>query len=527
MNNILKKYRILILLTLFGTFLRLYNLLWGAPYFFHPDERNIVYAIMQLSFPHQLNPHFFAYGSLPIYTIFLIANFFSLLTHKPFDFAFIVLLLRLFSAVFSILLIPSLYTIAEKLFSKRIAILAAFLCTWSVGFVQYAHFGTFEMWSTFFTLWLFYFSLQLLKNPTVKNIFITSSIMGILLAIKISNLPLFIFPLICYGIFSVQKKSLKISALFNLFIFFAIIGFIYLATNPFALLDGKDFLGSMHYESSVALGTLPVFYTGSFFNTTPIIFQLTKVYPFLLNPLVTACFVVALFFTLFSAGKQKNTKLILLNFYFLLLFLSQAFLFVKWTRYMIPTLPFIYLITANMVEGLSLNVKRFTYVAIGLVSLIFTLSFVKTAYMLPDTRVVAAAWARENIPSSRQVLTEPYDLGVLPFNDNFPNSTLLPLYDIDRNYQALNIVKRDLSTANIFILPSQRLIHSRLLHKNTFPVGYALYANLLANKTAYKKDYETPCDIYCKITYMGDPLFSVEETASVFDRPTVMIFEKE
>ena len=60
----------LILLTIIGAFLRFYNLNWGAPYYFHPDERNIASSVTQLHFPDQINPHFFAYGSLPIYAIY-------------------------------------------------------------------------------------------------------------------------------------------------------------------------------------------------------------------------------------------------------------------------------------------------------------------------------------------------------------------------------------------------------------------------------------------------------------------------
>src|SRR5579862_195019 len=61
---------LLILLTLIGGLLHFYNVNWGAPYYFHPDERNIASAVSQLQFPQQMNPHFFAYGSLPIYAIY-------------------------------------------------------------------------------------------------------------------------------------------------------------------------------------------------------------------------------------------------------------------------------------------------------------------------------------------------------------------------------------------------------------------------------------------------------------------------
>ena len=46
---------------------RVVGLDFDQNHFFHPDERAIGEAILQLSFrPLQLNPHFFAYGSLPV-----------------------------------------------------------------------------------------------------------------------------------------------------------------------------------------------------------------------------------------------------------------------------------------------------------------------------------------------------------------------------------------------------------------------------------------------------------------------------
>src|SRR5256885_5523365 len=69
-KNDKKVLLVLIIFILFSLVTRGFNVNWGNPFYFHPDERNIAYAIGQLSLPNQMNPHFFAYGSLPIYTIY-------------------------------------------------------------------------------------------------------------------------------------------------------------------------------------------------------------------------------------------------------------------------------------------------------------------------------------------------------------------------------------------------------------------------------------------------------------------------
>ena len=64
------------------------------------------------------------------------------------------------------------------------------------------------------------------------------------------------------------------------------------------------------------------------------------------------------------------------------------------------------------------------------------------------------------------------------------------------------------------------------MNKNKFPIGNKFYKNLLNGDLGFKKIYETPCDIFCKIIYLGDPVFSFEQTTNVFDRPPVFIFKK-
>src|ERR1700722_10541004 len=116
-----RKPIILLFLTVIGALLHFYNVNWGAPFYFHPDERNIASAVTQLSFPHQMNPHFFAYGSLPIYAIYFTAvgaNYLmqllqmttsSQLFTVTFEQAIVVG--RIFSALLATFLIPLLFVL--------------------------------------------------------------------------------------------------------------------------------------------------------------------------------------------------------------------------------------------------------------------------------------------------------------------------------------------------------------------------------------------------------------------------------
>ncbi len=124
-------------------------------------------------------------------------------------------------------------------------------------------------------------------------------------------------------------------------------------------------------------------------------------------------------------------------------------------------------------------------------------------------------------------MTEVYDLGITPFNPYFSHITLFNFYDLDNVPGKENELMSQLYTYDYAILPSQRIIKTRLQNITHFPKGNTLYQKLLNGQLGFTKVYETPCDIFCTITYLGNPIFSFEETASVFDRPTIFIFKKQ
>lgn len=520
---------------LLGCITRLWNIPWGSPFFFHPDERNIATAIAQLSLTKDMNPHFFAYGGLPLYAIYyvgIITNIFQQPSSTVVPFSNAIIIGRLFSAFFSILLIglPFLF---HKWFDKKILFLSSFLFATSIGFVQYAHFATVEMWQTFFTVLIFYFSLRLLEHPTWKTIGICGILGGCLIAIKVSSIPLLLLPcmsvlLYTHRIFDNYKNKVK-----YIFVLFICAMVTFAICNPFVFLDSVSFFQSMHYEGGVASGSLPVFYTQGFSQTIPIIYQFLFVYPFLVNPLLTIIFIPSLFICMYTMIKHKNKIHLLLVVAFLISFLSQAFLFAKWTRYMVPTLPFFYLIIAVTF----LQIKRVSSLRYGsiiflcIISSFYCFAFFKTTYLYEDTRIQAQKWL-EQYDKTATITTEVYDLGSLPFQDRFSPISVINPYD-EASFAP------EVSTQYIVLL-SQRVLRTRLLNAKQFPKGHLFYSELFSDKK-YEKLYETPCDIWCQLVYTNplylfskksqtlysiNPTLTLEETTAVFDRPTIFIFKR-
>jgi 4-amino-4-deoxy-L-arabinose transferase-like glycosyltransferase len=547
---------LLILLIFFGTLLRVYNLNWGAPFYFNPDERNIASSISQLQFPQQMNPNFFAYGSLPIYLVYFSSTLINFFTnchlsinncHVTFEQA--ILGTRTLSALLSILLIPLMYFIGKQLKNKQTGILLALITATSIGFIQYSHFGTYEIILTFFTTLLFFVCLKLLQKQDLFNLFLAAVVSGILISCKVNTVVMILIPL---GILFInllknwKHVNLKFRFLNVLYGFSAALTYlliiicVFMLTNPYAFWDLNSFLGTIHYESSVALGTESVFYTGEFLNTVPILYQIQHVLPFLITPFLMLLLVPALGFTFVkSILKPQRLKFFLLMVFLLLTFIPQAILFVKWTRYMVPVIPFLYCCIALFITAVLEYIKKYfqRYYRLALGSLIigisvcfvYALAFLITVYIEPDTRLAAAQYATSNIPSDAPILSEVYDLGITAFNPYYNKIKLFNFYDLDNNYSFEanpTTLRQSLETSNYIILPSQRILKIRLQNAKRFPLGNIFYRQLLSNKNGFRKIYETPCDVWCLITYSGNPINSYEETASVFDRPTLYIFKK-
>ncbi len=571
-----------LLLLLGGIGLHFYRLNWGSPFFFHPDERNIAGGISNLRWPRQWNPHFFAYGSFPLALIYSLIVVIKSLQHGYWfniaRFEEAILVGRFLSALLSVLISYRLAELVARegaLFSlpgKRRLFWVYFFLLLSLflpGLIQFAHFATFEIYLTFFYLLLFERSLKLQRYSPIKDFFYLGLLLGLSVAIKITSL-VFFFPLLVLLFYVAffnpapfsQRSEIKLiwpSPQFFLRLGFFFLGFI-VGSLPFyffllpwtAGTQGirEEFWRSLNYEREVALGTLPVFYTASFLRTRPILYQLLQLWPYLLGPALWLVIILAVAFSplfLWRERKEKNLwrgkgafLIFLLGGWILPYFLSQAFLWVKWIRYQVPLLPFLLLLLAFLVFSFEEKQSRFqkkTTVLAGIVLFLTILSglFLSRRYR-SDTRLRAAAWAQKNLSPQALVLSEVWDLGIMPFNEIGPAQriTLFNFYQLDgsvfgncgkfKQPRGLELVKlsRLLSQVDYIVLPSERIWSTRLRLPDCFPNGARFYGQLFQGSLGFVRVYQTPTE-----TWREWPLFPPpEETFNVFDYPTVQIWAK-
>ncbi len=517
--------------------MRFFYLDWGAPFFFHPDERNVASAITRINF-QSFSPEFFAYGGLPIYAIYFLGAALNYLASlfgvsqeslQSVSFENAILISRFYSAIFSCGLLFLLYRI--RFYMPYFAFLTTFVISiFSVGYIQYAHFGTFEMWLTFFTFLFFILVLRFLQNRRLPTFFLAVLVYGVLLAVKVSSVFLFpVIPLVLFIYFS-DEKILKRTLLTVAVTCAASIAslVVFLVGNPFFVLDNLSYVNSLMYEGNVAQGSVVVFYTERFFGTIPVLYHFQSVFPFLLNPLNTLFLLISIPVCVRYFFRKRNLFLLLTLIFFFILFLSQTFLYVKWNRYMIPLLPYAYIMVGwflnvlfSRVPFLSSTKVRYGIISgIGVCAFIFSVAFFVTTYR-EDSRLAAFRWALVNIPHDSSIASEIYDLGLVPFEGFFSNIKIFNQYEIEHDP-----TQRDLSSYEYVFLPSQRVLRSRLELPDRFPNGNTFYKNLWEESGEFKLVYSTPCDVWCEIAYLGDPIFRLEETSNVFDHPTFQIYKR-
>src|SRR5438552_1738944 len=101
-----------IIIIVLSFFLRIQNINWDQGFHLHPDERAIVLYTLPLKFPSSIaeflsptsswNPHFFAYGSFPLYLLKTSGSFLSTLDPNNSSYQNINLIGRFMSGLFDI-----------------------------------------------------------------------------------------------------------------------------------------------------------------------------------------------------------------------------------------------------------------------------------------------------------------------------------------------------------------------------------------------------------------------------------------
>src|SRR4030042_6866816 len=533
----LVKFLPMLLIIFVGGFFRFYKLNWGENFFFPPDEYQIAAAVDRLSFPTNLNPELFSYGSLTVYIISFSRLFLSLF-NPSFENLSPFLLGRFFSALFSTLTIINVYLISKRLFkNEKIILISAFLASLIPGSIQQAHFATPESTLSFFLTLSVYLWIRWIEERNMRTIFLSAISLGFASATKITGvlvLPvLFILPFIPVKNFI--KRFYK-----NFRISFFLIGTFFVSfflAFPYSILDFPGLRNSMNYEGSVAFGRLMVFYTRQFINTKPFIFQYAKILPFALGWGILVFSTLGLIIIGVSIlrnlkeRKTINYKYLVLLLSFLFFFVPNSILFAKWTRFINPTFPIFCKFAALFIQEISNIPKsiKFKNILTGIMELVILIPTLTCSLMFfsiytnKDIRLTSNDWINKNISQGSLILTETGNTLEVPLTGYY-RKIPFDFYNLENDPRLKNQLVQYLFSSDYFIIQSRRIFINHQRQSNQFPLTSKFYNLLFSGKLGFEEIREF--ESFPKLGSLEIDDESAEETWSVFDHPVIRIYKK-
>lgn len=562
---------LLIGIIILAAIFRLYGLNWDQGFHLHPDERAITLFTIPLKIPisiqeflsvnSSLNPHFFAYGSLPLYLLKLSGSMLSNVNPLFAQYDKINLVGRFISLLFDMGTLLLIYLLGKKLFNKNVGNLTAFFYTISVFPIQLSHFYAVDTLLNFFIILTLYLLIKFYEKPTIRNALLTGAAFGLALGTKISatvilasiGLALTIDFLLVFLKnphhpkiwFPHVPKLIKILILKGAIVFISAI-VIFIIIEPYALIDFNEFWRQTMQQRQMTYDAFTFPYTLQYVGKTPYFYELKNIFLWGLGPILSSVsFIGALYFTIIAIRKGKETKwaqeLILAVFFWTYFFVVGKFA-VGWMRYMLPLYPLFSLFAALLVWRLHVLLKNKlkipTLLFIILNSLFITLLLIwplalMNIYTKPNTRVLASNWIYQNIPLDKTIAVEHWD-DQLPLGGSPYKTITLPLYDPDTP-QKWQIINEDLTRIDYIIIasnrlyvPLQKLIDCKKIPSyHCYPLASEYYKNLLSGSLGFAKivEFENLPTIPLLNIPINDQ--NADESFTVYDHPKVMIFKKQ
>jgi hypothetical protein len=568
-SKILKKF-LPIFIFLFAFSLRVYGINWDQNQHLHPDERFLTMTVDSMTWPStlseyfnpsisKLNPYniktmFFVYGTLPttIVKYFSRFNIFS-----EFQYNNIALTGRLLSALFDTGSVILVLLVAQKIFNRKVGLLATFLYSIMVLPIQLSHFFAVDTFLNFFLILSFYFLSKTLFKRNLQNPILLGISYGLALACKISAL--YFIPVVILGLFIhfLKNKNILLTTYYLLlFLFFAYLSFRIFDPHVFTdnfLLSKISPQFVRNIKELRAMGVKDSMFPPAiqWLKITPILFPLKNIVLWglglPLGILSVASVLGNLFVVIKSLLRLNNYKILknihnhltperynyfLILFWVLLLFIYQGGQVVSTMRYFLPIYPFLAILSANFfLYYLFPIIKKsfMLYSIFYILVLIWPLSFL-SIYSHPHSRVLASEWIYQNISIGSTLSCDSWD-DCLPLNvehvgfiNQYKILTMEP-FTLDTPEKQIKFTKQ-LKELDYFILTSNRAWGSLTKVPDKFPFMSNFYKDLFAGKLNFIKVAEITSYPTVPILNIPIPDDSSEEAFTVYDHPKVMIYKK-
>ncbi|MEM4346987.1 MAG: glycosyltransferase family 39 protein [Candidatus Altiarchaeota archaeon] len=536
-----KENKIIIVICIISFLLNVIGIWWGTPYKWHPDEVTIY--VLTMAKQMDPNPHNFISGSLHKYTVglALLPYYLKLkltgeldkipLTLKPpytneqFKLMTNALLIsRAISVVMGALIVLFVYLIAREVYNKRSAIISSILLAFTMSFVNFSHFATVDISTTFWIILSMLFIIKLIKKQDMGYYLLSGLFIGFAISTKYTAGLMILLFFISHLLFK-EKISLNslINKQFSLGFSMIFIGF--LIGTPFAIIDFSNF------KKDVITAITDVQLYKGIRNPYPgYISHIVN----LINGMGLPLFLVSIIALTYTALKlirieDNSYKYTLLFFLFIVLF----YLIVgKWNfapmRYTVPLLPFIAILNGKFFYDMLKFKKKITIFVLAFIipySFCYTIS--ADILFINDSRYLATEWIERNIDKNSTI-------ELYYYNPNIPEN--ITVFQPKNNGSIEDFISGLESRKSDYIILSSLYYERYLVDTNAFPERTKYFSDLINERKNYRIVAKFGRGIY---NSGGSPGFgSIEKLDSVilrsltlkpnpeFVNPTILILKR-
>lgn len=511
----------LILLIALG--LRLYGIDWDDGGLFHPDERAILMQTERLDIPSSgqykdllsaeespLNPGWFNYGSLPLYTLRAVQAVASPVS--DWDVFDLRIPGRTISAIADTVTILLMFVFASRWYGARVGLLAAALGSIAVLHIQLSHFFAVDTILTMFILATLVASTRVAYKGAKRDIVVAGMLLGLSVATKASAAPLVLAIVTSHVIyaFSISGERFSLASFdqqkVRTFFFGGLISavsafFTLLIVQPYMFIDFGQFWTDFSRESEMVRGVVDFPYTRQYENTPRFLYQASQLGLWGLGPVLGITVWAALGTALVTAWRSRRKVDMVVLAWVLPYLAITAWFDVKFLRYMLPVTPLLLIYASRTTWWLSNRLRTFgEYRNIRVLSRIaaplviggllfftghYTLAF-ESIYAKPHPAHNASDWIAENVPPGSLILKEHWDEG-LPELHQY-ESEELPLYDHD-SLVKLNKISDSLAHADYLVIFSNRLYGTIPRMPDRYPITSVYYEKLFLGELGYELVY--------------------------------------
>lgn len=586
----------LIILILGGGF-RFYNLNWDSGYQLHPDERWIYMVVSgangnpPLSWPTSwaqflnttscnnvpncgsspLDPHFFAYGSLPFYLLALMAGALGFLgQHVPFlsswaqfdTYSGLPPVGRALSGCLDLIAVTLVFFIGRRMFGYWTGIVAMALMAFTVLDIQLSHFYAVDTVLTPLALGTLLASVHISQTGNRRAYVWGGMLFGAALATKTTAL-LLLIPLGSAAVLGSWKSApwsgggdlltnlrrhyelvaRELNESLQWLLGAYVIGAVtFVFCEPYAVLERTQLLSDIAGQTSILVTNTTGYGTPfmvQYAHTVPYVYQLQNMVFWEMGlPLGIAACAGVVYYLLRNTVRLHPDQAVLL-LWVLPYFLFVGRFFAKFNRYMLPITPVmtifgaaLLVVLARRARGLMRPLAWSPVAIVTAVSFLYSVAYMNI-YAHPNTRVAATNWIYSAIPAGTTIAVEtpwddPLPLPAGALTANRYHTINLDMYADELTQAGVQAKVKNLSNAlthaQYIILSSERMIRSIPRLPTFYPVASRYYALLQSNKLNFRQVLQFQAHPQLGPIVVHD--YPADESFHVYDHPDVRIFKR-